>query len=956
MQFLDDSFRLSASDLVGHLNCGHLTELDRAVALGELARPHRREDPALEILRERGARHESAYVAELRARGLEVVSIEGAWVDAETVAETLEAMRAGAPVIVQAALQSGAWIGRADVLLRVERPSALGGWSYEPVDTKLARETKAGTVLQLCLYADLLVAAQGVVPEWAYVVAPWTEFREQSFRIADYAAYFRRVKISLERALAGGAGTAHYPEPVEHCDVCRWAPRCDGQRREDDHLSLVAGISKVQAEELRSHGVVTLSALAAAPLPLWRPARGTLEALTRVREQARIQLEGREAGQMRWEPLPVETGRGFARLPEPSPGDVFLDFEGDPFVGEAGIEYLFGYAWADEKGAQRYTADWALDRTAERATFERFIDYLMARLERWPDLHIYHYAPYEPAALKRLMGRYATRGEELDRLLRGQAFVDLYAVVRQGLRASVESYSIKRLEPLIGYVRDVALPDANVALVSLQASLELGVALPEADRAAVEGYNRDDCRSTWRLRDWLEARRAELVIGGADIPRPEPADGEAGEDTAAWLARIEPVVARLLEGVPDDKADRTPEQHGRWLLSNLLDWHRREQKATAWEYFRLADLSDEDLLEERVGISGLVFEAVAGGTAKAPVHRYRFPPQETELRGGEKLRATGGAHYGEVVEVSVEDRWIDIKKRQDSATLHAAGVFAHQSFRTQVQRESLLRLGEHVVEHGLEGAGQHQVSRDLLLRRPPQGGGPLQRVHETAIDAGLRMLAGLSQCVLAIQGPPGAGKTYTGARLICGLVREGKTVAVTANSHKVIRNLLDGVVKAAKDEGLDLTCLQKVDYGEADQPRLKFTSSNPAIFEALGETCQVAGGTSWLWSRPEAFEAVDVLVVDEAAQMSLANVLAVAQCAKSVILLGEGPSAGSPFARRRAPAGTNGAWPWQKRGVERPCVRRLGRWRREVVQPHQRIRLHSAERRWSRHLRSHLSC
>lgn len=886
MQFVDPSFRLSASDLVGHLNCAHLTELDRKVALGQLDRPYRW-DPVLEVLRERGARHEADYLAHLESQGLALVQIDGVGVDDAAVAETLQAMRSGAAAIIQAALRSGDWIGRADVLLRVETPSALGGWSYEPVDTKLARETKAGAVLQLCLYAELLGEVQGLVPERSFVVAPWTEFREQPFRIADYAAYFRRVKRSLAQALEPGPDEAHYPEPVEHCDVCRWAGRCDARRRSDDHLSLVAGIGRGQIDELLSHGVGTLEALGRTPLPLWRPERGTVEALTRAREQARIQLQGREAGEILWEALPVEPERGFARLPEPSPGDVFLDFEGDPFVGEAGLEYLFGYAWTDDDGSERYTGDWAFDRTAERAAFECFIDFLTARLERWPGLHIYHYAPYEPSAIKRLMGRCATRGEEVDQLLRSQRFVDLYAVARQGLRASVESYSIKRLEPLYGYVRDVSLPDANQALATLQASLERGDPLSGAERAVVEGYNRDDCRSTWALRDWLEARRAELLASGAALPRPEPVAGEASEGTADWVARIEPVMAQLLKGVPDDPVERSAEQHGRWLLANMLDWHRREQKATWWEYFRLSDLSNGDLLEERAGISGLQFASVAGGTDRAPVHRYSFPPQESELRGGEDLRAAGGAAYGKVVGVSVEDRWIDIKKRQDTADLHAPAVFAHQAFRIDAQQESLIRLGEHVVDHGLEGTGPYQAARDLLLRRPPGQDPALQRAGETPVSAGLRLLAGPDGRVLPIQGPPGAGKTYTGARLICGLVREGKTVAVTANSHKVIRNLLDGVVQAAEAEGLDLCCLQKVDEKEDNQPRLRFTNSNPAVFAALGASCEVVGGTAWLWSRPEAFEAVDVLVVDEAAQMSFANVLAVAQCARTVVLLGD---------------------------------------------------------------------
>ena len=200
------SLQLSATDLVGYLNCRHLSGLDRAVAEGALAKP-KVFDPLLKILWERGAIHEQNYVEHLTEEGLEVVRIDGIEVTAEAAAETLAAMKKGSPVIVQGALSHQGWVGRADILRRVEVPSALGAWSYEPIDTKLARETKAGTVLQLCLYSDLLTQAQGATPEYMYVVAPWSDFEPQQYRFADYAAYFRKVKrglLDIARARQGG--------------------------------------------------------------------------------------------------------------------------------------------------------------------------------------------------------------------------------------------------------------------------------------------------------------------------------------------------------------------------------------------------------------------------------------------------------------------------------------------------------------------------------------------------------------------------------------------------------------------------------------------------------------------------------------------------------------------------------------------------------------------------------
>ena len=885
-----ESIQLSASDLVGHLNCRHLTGLDIAVANGVLEKP-KIWDPLLEILRERGARHEQGYVEHLRKSGHAVTFIDGVGVDQAAVSRTINAMRAGSDIIVQGAFRAEGWGGRTDVLRRVDAPSDLGAWSYEVIDTKLARETKGGTVLQLCLYSNLVASVQGLTPEFSYVVAPWSNYEPQPFRTDDYAAYYRHVKNSLNQALAGDPSGDNYPDPKEHCDICRWRLRCNAKRRHDDHLCLVARITKVHINELKRQNVLTTADLAAMPLPLrWKPDRGADHSYERIREQARLQVKGRTAGHAIYEVLSVVQGFGLSCLPSPSPGDIFLDLEGDPFVGEGGLEYLFGYAFGNEDDAPAYTADWAFSRADEKQVFERFIDFVTERLKRYPDLHIYHYAPYEPGALKRLMGRYATREEEIDRMLRSKLFVDLYAVVRHGVRASVESYSIKKLEPLYEYARETVLSDANAALAKVQACLELGdlASIDGQGRQIVQGYNRDDCLSTWRLREWLEGLRFGLIEQGVAIDRPIRQTGDPGEDLSEWQEKIDDLVLRLTADVPVDVAERNAEQRGRWLLAHILDWHRREKKALWWEFFRLADLAAEELLDERAGLAGLSFASVTGGTAKVPVHRYHFPPQETELRGDEDLRNVGGAKLGKVEAISLEGRWIDIKKRGDSATLHPDAVFAHKDIDAAVLAEALVRIGEYVAANGILGEGPYQAARDLLMREPPRiSGEPLQLPDETTVAAALRVAPRLNGGVLPIQGPPGAGKTYIGARMICALVKSGSKVGITANSHKVIRNLLDEVVVAADETCVDLHCIQKVSEKEDDQHRLLFTTDNAKLLAALGTSCHVAAGTAWLWSRQDAFEAVDVLFVDEAAQMSLANVLAISQAAKAIVLLGD---------------------------------------------------------------------
>ena len=832
------TLELSATDLVGYLNCGHLSNLDRAVADGVLAKPHVWRDPLLEVLWERGAVHEQNYVEHLKRLGLDVVRIDGIDVTSEALEQTRSAMRGGANVIVQGALSHEGWCGRIDVLRRVEAQSDLGGWSYEVVDTKLARETKAGTILQLCLYSWLLEQAQGLSPEHMYVVSPWSDFEPNKYRFTDYAAYFRKIKRGLREALAAEETKETYPDPKPHCDICRWRNACDQRRRDDDHLCLVARISKIQIGELKRHDIATVQALAATPAPFdWKPERGSVQSYHRIREQARVQVEARETGEPKFELLPMERGFGLAILPEPSGGDIFLDIEGDPFVGEHGLEYLFGYQFQTDAGSS-YLGDLALSRADEKRAFEAFVDFVMVRWRRFPQLHIFHYAPYEPAALKRLMGRYATRQEEIDQMLRARLFVDLYAVVRHGIRASVESYSIKKLESFYGFVRDAELPDANVALARLQANLELDdvPSISEETQAVVLAYNEDDCRSAAALRDWLEVLRSQAIANGADVPRPMLGEGAPTERITDWIVKINGLIERLTADVPADRQERDEEQQARWILANILDFHRREDKAVWWEHFRLAALSAEELLDERAGLSGLTFIENVGETARGSLStdtnsRRRKPKFEEEKSSG----IWAARSWARSSPSRSRALTVDIRKRGDSAAIHPHAVYAHKNVRAQVLADALVRLGEHVVANGLSGGGPQHAACDLLLKRSPRlGGEPIRKEGETTLEAAVRLAAHLDAGIFPIQGPPGAGKTFTAARMICELVRQGKTVGVTANSHKVIRNLIDETIRAAEVIGLDLHCCQKVAELEAPLPRLRFVKTNEDLLQSLG--------------------------------------------------------------------------------------------------------------------------
>jgi predicted RecB family nuclease len=896
MKVSSGDFLLSASDLSNHLACRHLTSLDFDVANGRRFAPTWF-SPDLWVLQKRGLEHERAYVEHLRGRELSVLDLrETSEQDAITTVQS--AMEKGIDVIVQAPFNYGCWFGRADVLRRVERACKFWPWSYEAYDCKLAMETKATTILQLSLYSECLATIQGGWPEYMHVIPPGDGFVSEPYRVSDYAAYYRYVKRRLEDAIKNNGGvTETYPEPTPHCAVCRWWADCDGRRRKDDHLSLVAGISRLQQKQLNAWDVNAVSSLAVFPLPLKeRPKHGSAGSYVRVREQARVQVAGRTQQKPVHEVLDLNPEHGLFLLPEPSPGDIFFDLEGDPFIGRGGREYLFGFVADDDSGNPAYSSQWALNAEEEKRAFETFVDTVMARWAKYPAMHVYHFTGYESGALKRLMGRYATREDEIDRMLRAYLLVDLHTVTRRAVRASVEHYSLKALEPFYGFERKTGLEDARSALRQVQHALELGEAAPldPTLQNTVGQYNADDCNSTRALRDWLETERRQLEQAGQSIPRPVHADGAPPAMLDERQQRTATLGAALRNGLPADLVERNPEQAARWLLSHLLDWHRREVKSEYWEYYRLGSLSDEELLDERSGLAGLSYVERLGIERKIPTDRYSFEKQETDIRAGEELCAKE-EKIGKIVEIDLAARFVDIKKTRKTAEVHPTAVYAKKiGPTTDVLANALYRIGAWIEANGLDAMGPYRAARDLLLRHPPRlsgGSAILLAPGEQTLDAAKRVGTQLDHSLLAIQGPPGAGKTYTGARMICELVRQGKRVGITATSHKVIRNLLDEVVKAAGEEKLTgLKCVQKVkdtEKPEHDPPHIKTTVETQETLTAFLGGAHVLAGTAWLWAQENYSEAVDVLFVDEAGQMSLANVIAVSQAAKSIVLLGD---------------------------------------------------------------------
>jgi predicted RecB family nuclease len=898
MQSLNGHLVVSATDLVGFLGCEHQTVLDQAVAEERRPKPEYRDDPQLELLQRRGREHEARCLQRLRNEGhwIREISPPGSSIASieQAEAETLAAMSEGLGVIYQGTLFGGRWRGHPDFLIRVDKPSAFGPWSYEPADAKLAKRVEATALLQLCVYADRLQALQEVAPDRVHVVIG--DGTLHAHRLADYGAYYREVKRRFEERVFGERKPADtYPDPVEHCNICRWWLDCTALRRDDDHLCRVASISRLQTKRLVAAEVPTLTALAT--LPSGERKKDLVpRTLDRLREQARLQQEQYRDGAVRYELIPPdkdEPGRGLAALPEPSAGDLFLDFESDPWAIEDGLEFLIGTV-TEASEAPAYTPTWAHTREEEKRAFEQLIDTIMQRLEADPGAHVYHYGAYEATAIRRLMGRYATRQEEVDRLLRGGVLVDLYRVVQQGVRVSQESYSLKKVEKLYMPEREGPTTRPGFALVEYEKWLE------NQDPAILDGlaaYNKDDCVSIWKMRTWLEGLRKEAEAAfGVTLGRPQPESGKPPEELAAQIEASRIQVEALTKDVPADVAERSDEQQARWLLAQLIDWHRREAKPSWWLHFTLMAASTDELVASSDAIGALTFEGEVGTVKKSILYRYRYDPeQEHKFHEGDKpLDPATGKAAGTVHAVDTGNGTIDLLRGKGNKAPHPKALIPEKPIGMAVLRDALRRVADAVLANGMAGQGAYKAARDLLLHRPPSlrgiaPGETMARPGEDAEAAAKRLALALDDTCLAIQGPPGSGKTYVGARMIVELVRAGKRVGICATSHKAITNLVDEVCEAAAQAKVTIPIVQKCDDdGGSSRSEVVHAESNEDVEAGLAEgVYSVAAGTPWLFAREEMSATLDVLFVDEAGQMSLANTVAISGAARSLVLLGD---------------------------------------------------------------------
>ncbi|HWD01560.1 MAG TPA: TM0106 family RecB-like putative nuclease [Amycolatopsis sp.] len=877
------------SDLADLLECEHRSVLTQALAAGLPGAPRPGSGPD-QLAVKHGRAHEEATLGRLRSQ-YTVVEIDER--DPAVAAKaTEEALRAGAPVVYQAVFHDGEFSGRADFLMRDDEGR------YEVYDTKLARHAKPSAVVQLTAYADALRRAGWPSgPDMHLLLGDGTT---RTLRVDDFLPLLDHLRARL-RDRPARLPAQLWADERPACAACRFEQHCSAAREADRDLSLVAGLRGDQRRKLVTAGLTTIDKLAAAG-PDDRPRDMSASTYTTLRAQAAIQVRQDETGELAYE---VIDPTALAELPPPNPGDVFFDMEGDPYaLSGTGLEYLFGAVTPE--GA--FVPFWAHDRAQEKKAFEDFVDFATARLAEHPGAHVFHYAPYEVTAIKRLAAVHGTREEAVDELLRSGALVDLYAVVRKALRVGQRSYSIKYLEPL--YMPAAREGEVKTAVSSIEAYedyLTLTTA-GDTEQAAevlrgIGDYNEYDCVSTMRLLEFLHRVREDEGIELATPAEESEVDSllrAAEEDVAAErraerAAALAALVDPLLDGLPGDPADFTPDECARALLAASVGYHRRETNPAWWEFFRqlaapLGDLEVDTTCAVPVSVSAGEWVPPSGRlrTAKRTLIIRCDPDRPHPFAPGDDVRLRYGAEArdAKVVASSAVELTLEESSTPDATSNdRPVAVLPGSPVRPSPKDEAVADLAR-LVGETLPALPRHP-GVDLLRRSAPRlrGGGALP-AGDDLVATVIEAVDALDGSLLAVQGPPGAGKTYLAGKLIAHLVRSGKTVGVTSNSHKAVENVLS----AALGNAPSLPCAKRAKRAPDpsvpwDQPK---NTTALVRWRDEHDAGHLVGGTAWTFANAAVrAEPFDVLVIDEAGQFALADALAVTMCAKNVVLLGD---------------------------------------------------------------------
>ncbi len=896
----------SPSDLVRFMDSPFATWMDRfKLDYPDQAPAQDEPDAMMGLLAQQGHDHEQQLIDRWQAQGYQITYITGNnWQEKRQA--TQQAMANGHDIIVQAALQHDAFHGFADFLIKTNHPDTTATAHYEVWDAKLAALAKPAFIIQLCAYSDMLQHDQGTLPE--HITLILGDGQITTYRTAQFFYYYQQLKNAF-LAQQVNFDPQNQPDPSSCYQWADWESFAKACLIDQDHLSQVANITKSQIKKLQQAGITTMRQLAhlspSSHVPRLNPS-----ILSRLQQQAAIQHASGHSDQVLFEIIQpdAENPKGLALLPPASDYDVFFDIEGDPLQPN-GLEYLWGASYFDDHGQRVFKDFWAHDTQEEKQAFQAFIQWVYQRWQTDPNMHIYHYANYEIAACRKLMGRYGVCEFELDQLLRHNVFVDLYHIVKTGLLVGQPRYSIKNIEHLYRGHRQTEVGNGSDSVVVYErwrTRYAKGLTSKnwqhDADLRAIRDYNIDDCDSTQELVDWLrEQQQAHgIVFTGNQV-------GDVSQQAIEKQQQSSQLCQELLQLAETQRHDDPDTAQVTETLAWMTEFHRREAKPVFWRQFDRLAAQDVELLDDLDCLANCQRTSqppfAASQRARNLVYEYAFDTEQNFKAAAKQYFVKDTeTDQGYPIKVTFEPTLSDL----------SAGRIALKA--NQEPPEMITLVPDEFVSADIITSGIKQVARahadgtlaqhhpaivDFLYRSKPRvknHQGPLapEQSPEAKLKAILKIVANLDHSYLTIQGPPGAGKSFTGKQIIAERLRHGAAIGITSNSHKAINHLLKSTAAYCREQGIQAQffCTKETDESLSSLD-IKTLKTNQLQLNSLGPC--VIGTTAWGFARDDMAKRLDYLIVDEAGQVSAANLVGISRCADNLILMGDQMQLGQPI-------------------------------------------------------------
>ena len=830
--------------------------------------------------------------------------------DDEKFQKTNEALQKGYDLIHKAHFKYNGWVGEIDFLIKVQNKKTKNGrWKYEVYDTKLSSIAKTDHITQISLYSEWLATQQdNELPSFMNLILGKKDKEKKnisikideeikSYKIQNYQLYFQNNKENYIKFLDSDKKNTN-PERCGFCAFCEWSDVCEEQWIKKDHLNQIAKIRKDQISKIKEYGIKTLSQFA------------KLKETVKIKDlnsnifkkhlsQAKLLIEFNKTKVPQSKVLPLEAERGFNKMPKPSEHDLFFDIEGlDKILNpeesdqdKQGIEYLFGIYDHDNK-KEPYKYFWAHNQDEEKEKFIELLKFIDKHLKQYPDSHIYHFNHYEKTALTKLMSKHDTYIEQVNDILRYGKLVDLHAVLNQGMQVSEKEYSLKNLEKFYQYKRKGEIKKANESTDKYLDWIETG---EEKLLDEIKLYNREDCESTYFLREWLLERKPK---DSHYAIKKEPEERKKN-----WEKENEVYKTSIEKNCKDPKIKE--------ILKDILGFHKREEMVY-WQgiFNRAANKNDEDLIEDArcIGFMERIKEELSENSKgqEIKIFTYKFLKQDFKVKENDSvINALDGDlktyRVGKVLSIDEskkDENIIEISTSKDLPKI--LSVAKDEYINTSVIIDAIRKFAESAAK----GEKKYKATYEILKKNYPK----ITNIKEgeTIIKEGdflkesFKTVESMDNSYLYFQGPPGVGKTHTAAYIIIELIKKSKKIGITANSHKVIFNLLNKIEELAKDN----FSFEGYHKGSSSDPEKRYVDgkfikniSNAKIMDEKFKTmnANLFSGTAWCFSRTACEEKLDYIFIDEAGQLTTADIVATSLSAKNVVIIGDQMQLSSPI-------------------------------------------------------------